>query len=249
MRALDHLSRQHAGLKEFHEEMTAKINPMKAPTQESVEEAFGGNAASGISKIVPYSGYYSMDLAQGAFLSIDTNCYRVVLGERSSVEYVRVLISISLDGTTSTEHTFDANVSFDGGVLDIPGVLTLTFARTYLEGVLVTFTGTIGSAEVNGFTRYNPVPLSSFVGDYVWVEGLPPSSPALSIGSDSDIIFKGQRVTYYSYDPSMYVLMFDRESKQEVLMMGTAGAMGLACSAEGGLAVTIPEPTSPSPFE
>ena len=116
-----------------------------------------------VDKLVAFTGYYSLNVAPGAFLSIDT------IEERSTSpiqETTIVSINVSMDGKSATTYLFGGGATFDGVTLTIPGKLALKFTREYSAGHLVTFSGTIGGVNVNGETYYNPVPLSAFIGDY-----------------------------------------------------------------------------------
>jgi hypothetical protein len=208
-----------------------------------------------ISKLVPFTGYYSMDGAPAAFLSIDTTEERLVSHGQPTLpiqETINVSISVSMDGKSSTSYAFGDEATFDGVTLNIPGRLTLKFSRQYREGHLASFTGTIGGVSVSGESYFNQVPLSAFIGDYYDVET---SRKVLSI-TESSVLFDSsiftntsgelQRVNRYNYLPAMFVITFSGEPNAEpkfTLMLGTAGKNGLACSIQGGgtprLAVSI----------
>jgi hypothetical protein len=136
-----------------------------------------------VSKLAAFTGYYAMNVAPGAFLSIDT------IEERSispMQETTIISINVSMDGKSATTYLFGGGATFDGVTLTFPGKLTLKFTREYSDGHLVAFSGTIGGVTVNGETYYNPVPLSAFIGDYYDAQT---SKLALSIKSDSEILF------------------------------------------------------------
>jgi len=191
-----------------------------------------------VNKLVPFTGYYSMNVAPGAFLSIDTIEQRSM----SAIEKTTsITISVSMDGKSATAYPFNEGAAFDGVRLNIPGLLTLDFSREYRDGRLVSFAGQIGDVNVSGETYFNQVPLSAFVGNYYDVQT---SRPALTITNNLELLFdfsifsggtgKLQRVQSYSYLPAMYVLMFSGEHAPEstkfTLMLGTASKNGLACS-------------------
>lgn len=198
---------------------------------------------AGINQLVPFTGYYSMSIAPGAFLSIDTT------DVPSSTQPIfpvptspTITVSVSMDGKTSSTYPFTGSASFDGSTLHIPdGKIKLQLTRNYDDGRLVSFTGTIDSKTVNGSTYYNPVPLSAFVGDYFDADT---GKQALSIKSDSSIMFdfsifsgggKLQQVESHTYTPAMFVLAFTgSDGTKFILMLGTAGKSGLACSIQGG---------------
>ncbi len=198
-----------------------------------------------VSKLVPFTGYYSMTaasgVAPGAFVSIDTT-------EQQSPKATNIVINVSMDGKSIfASYPFSQGDSFDGRTLNIPsGKLTLDFTRHYKDGQLATFSGTIGGVNVSGGTYFNPVALSAFIGDY-----FDPATgkKALSIKSDTEILFdfsalsknpsgRLKAVIGYSYVPAMFVLTFSGGSGSEpgkfMLMLGTAGKLGLACSIQDG---------------
>lgn len=196
-----------------------------------------------VSKLAAFTGYYSIrgaaGVAPGAFVSIDTT-------EQHSPKATNILINVSMNGTSLfASYPFGEGDTFDGRTLNIPGKLTLHFTRQYKDGELVTFAGTIGGVDVNGGTYFNPAPLSAFIGDYY---DPATTKKALSI-SDTEILFdfsslskspsgRLTAVSNYSYVPGMFVLTFSgppgSEPPKFMLMLGTAGALGLACSVQDG---------------
>jgi len=199
--------------------------------------------ANDVSKLVPFTGYYSMNAAPGAFLSIDTtDDYVIAAGNQKTTT---ISINVSMNGKSIETYSFADGATFDGRTLKVPGKLSLEFTRQYKDGHLVAFSGTIGSKNVNGETSFNPVPLSAFIGDYY---DLLTSTKVLTIKSDTDIQFdfsalsdpsgELQRLSGYSYVPAMFVLSFSGPAGAQppkfMLMLGTAGALGLACSIQDG---------------
>ena len=198
---------------------------------------------SDIEKLAQFTGYYSMDVAPGAFLSIDTVETVASTGATSTPA---ITVNVSMDGKSSASYAFDGKAQFDGENLTIPdGNITLKFSRGYANGELASFQGTIGDKAIKatGSTYYNPVPLSAFIGDYYDVIT---RNKVLSIKGATSIlfdfsIFSGssgtlQAVDSYSYTPAMFVLTFSGSGPSPtkfVLMLGTAAASGLACSIQG----------------
>jgi hypothetical protein len=141
-----------------------------------------------VSRLVSFTGSYSINVARGAFLSIDT------IQERSASpaqpasppsKKPKISVSVSMDGSSTTNSVSDG-ATFDGVTLNVPGHLTLDFNREYREGRLASFAGTIGGVPVNGETHYNQVPLSAFVGDYYDVQS---SNKVLSTAADRVLRF------------------------------------------------------------
>jgi hypothetical protein len=210
-----------------------------------------------VNKLVPLTGYYSLNVAPAAFLSIDTIEQRSISpGQPPSPiqAATNISISVSMDGSSVTTYPFGDGATFDGVSLNIPGQLTLEFSREYRDGHLVSFSGTIKGVDVRGETYFNQVPLSAFVGDYYDAQT---SRLVLSIKDNLELLFdfsmfsgtsgELQQVHSYGYMPAMFVLTFGSESSSEprkfTLMLGTVGKNGLACSIQGGatprLAVSI----------
>lgn len=204
-----------------------------------------------VSKLVPFTGYYAMNVAPGAFLSIDTTeAVSVAAGIQKTTS---VTVNVSMDGTSVTAYPFSDGATFDGATLIIPsgklGKLTLHLSREFSDGHLVKFSGTIGSTNVAGTSYFNPVPVSAFVGDYYYYDKKTAKKVhALSIKSDTQILFdfsvfstpsgQLQQVNSFSYVPAMFVLTFNNTTHglpaKFMLMLGTAGAFGLACSIQDG---------------
>ena len=215
------------------------------------------NHVTDVNKLVPFTGYYSMNVAPGAFLSIDTIEERSISPVQPPLPVqaaTSISISVSMNGSSVTTYSFGDGATFDGGTLNIPGQLTLDFTREYSDGHLLSFAGTIQGVDVRGETYFNQVPLSAFVGDYYDVQTsrlVPSIKDNLELLFDFSL-FSGvpgelQQVHSYGYVPAMFVLTFSGEPGSEgrkfTLMLGTVGKNGLACSIQGGatprLAVSI----------
>jgi hypothetical protein len=216
------------------------------------------NHVTDVSKLVPFTGYYSLNVAPAAFLSIDTIEERSIPpGQPPSPiqATTNISISVSMNGSSADTYSFGDGATFDGVTLNIPGQLTLKFSREYSDGRLASFTGTIKGVDVRGETYFNQVPLSAFVGDYYDVQT---SRLVLSIKDDLALLFdfsmfsgtpgELQQVDRYGYMPAMFVLTFGgaepgSQPRAFTLMLGTVGKNGLACSIQGGatprLAVSI----------
>jgi len=244
---------QHAALIDFHTKIEGILAEVKNPTKELVEEIFNGVKSPDIDSIVPFTGYYSMDAAKGAFLSIDTTEAYYRFTQKITFSTATVAVTVSMNGTTSTTYPLDKSTTFDGKTLTIPNVLSITLTRQYHDGALVTFTGMVNKVNVTGSTQFNPIKLSTFNGNYTAVSS---GKEVLSVNDsptnafDSSIAFDFgsglQDVRFYTFTPLMFVLMFSApvSGDKYVLMLGTAGSMGLACfiqqGSTGGYAFTIP---------
>lgn len=248
---------QHAALADFHDKTEQMLAKLENPTQESVEKVFNSMRSADSDTLMSYTGYYSMDAAPGSFLSIDTVESYYKLSQKITISTSAVTISVSMNGTTSKTYPFGQGSTFDGKTLTIPNVLKITLTRQYNNGTLVTFSGVINNVNVTGSTQFNPIKLSTFNGHYytVTTSGIKkmlsvdrsatnPYSSTIAFDFGSGM----QEVRFYTFTPLMFVLMFYNRGSQDkekyVLMLGTAGSMGLACFIQHGpsgeYAVTIP---------
>jgi len=186
------------------------------------------------SELAAFSGYYELTVAPGAFIAIQGQ-YIFVQGIG---EIYAVLISYSMDGVTSTGYGFElTGMSFTGNVLTIngatgqPDILKLTFDRSYAanEGTLVNVSGTINGTSVNGYTRFNPVPLSDFSGSAM-TNNL---GVSLTVISDDEVLYAGKQfatpMQNILYVPDMYILAYPAVNPTVVMSFGTDGLQGNAC--------------------
>ncbi|GHN01969.1 hypothetical protein WSM22_34580 [Cytophagales bacterium WSM2-2] len=258
MRHLKHPERDQ--LKGIHHKIEDALKKLKDPTQESAEKtihALLGSRSNDTSSLVLFTGYYSMNTAPHAFLSIDTTELYVtyVLSQKItiSIHIPAITVNVSMDGITSTPHTFDSSCSFDGRNLVIPNVLQLVLTRVYNSGQLVTFSGTITdkgkSTAVSGSTYFNPVELPVFVGDYKEAkQGVKNPKTILKVAKGSlkfDFGTGLENISIFTYTPAMYVVLFEHPAGTlYTLMLGTDSEHGLACFITDGktndFAVTIP---------
>lgn len=237
-------------------EMSEKLAVLRNPTKESVAKALGKNESGIVELLTPFTGYYSIEGGNNGFISIDTveNYFTYSQQIDSLFLLNTITVTISTDGINQKTYTFyvDLNWIFDGLILEIPNAgLAIAFTRCYKSGVLVSFEGTLRGVNIKGNTHFNPVPLSNFAGEYFLKTN---KTKVLSISSTSSVQFSFNNdkelipVPYFSYFPSMFVLFFPDHTKKDFiceLMMGTAGAKGLASSIvspniNGLLAVSIP---------
>jgi hypothetical protein len=90
-----------------------------------------------VDKLVPFTGYYSMNLAPGAFLSIDTVEERSMPSAQptSPIEKTtNIAISVSMNGTSASVYSFSDGATFDG-VLSIRDDLAILFDFSILSGI------------------------------------------------------------------------------------------------------------------
>jgi hypothetical protein len=256
---MNHLKEsQHAEAINLHNKAENLLAKLKAPTKEEVEKAFSTITSPNGQSIIPFTGYYSMSAAPGAFLSVDTTELYYKLTQKITISAASATVTVSMDGKTSTTYPLNQSTSFDGSTLTIPGVLTITFKRAYNNGVLVTFAGTVNNTAVTGSTQFNPIALSTFNGLYTALPSLKQvlsvhdsSKRIPSVSFDTSVSFdfgSGLReLKLFTFVPLMFVLSFknpDSPSDSYILMLGTAGSKGLACfinqGSTGEYAFTIP---------
>lgn len=251
---MENLKTNSATLSGYHNKAKEVLAKLDNPTKESVENALKDIKSVSADSIVPFTGYYSMDVASGAFLSIDTVETYYTLSQKITISLATVTVTISMDGLTSQTYPLDQTTTFDGKTLVIPNILTITLTRNYHDGILTTFSGKVYSANVNGSTQFNPIQLSTFTGKYY--AATPSLKEVLSVNASATVPFDSsiafdfgsglQGIRLYTFTPLMFVLMFANPATMEeyVLMLGTAGSKGLACFIQHGTtgeyAVTIP---------
>lgn len=189
--------------------------------------------------LINFSGFYQIptDGHPLAFIAIQSQYLKS--SEAPTLDGNCVMISYSLDGTTSTGLLFDpSSMTFDSttNVLNIPASTTydainLTFTREYnsKNGSLVSIKGNIGGQTVQGSTLFNPVPLSAFSG--VTMTSLD-KTEKITINSDSTINYSSNNVSVTAgnivYVPLMYIVEAMTTDSIFVLSLGTDGLRGLA---------------------
>jgi hypothetical protein len=83
-----------------------------------------------------------MNVARGAFLSIDTIAGRSTSRSQPASpvqETPQISVNVSVDGESSTTYSFNDRATFDGATLNIPAHLSLDFKRQYQDGRLASF--------------------------------------------------------------------------------------------------------------
>lgn len=177
-----------------------------------------------------FSGYYTVpSIHPRAFLSIQAEYSNV-----DGLDIYGVIISYSLDGITSNGVYFDeGSMTFNNNTLTIPSEeLTITFNRGYnsTNGSLISVSGKIGVHEVQGYTPFNPVPLTAF-GGVTLTSQIKNSIKAssLEIINENEIVFNGTPVKSFIYVPLMYILAFPIENPEYVLSFGPDGLKGNSC--------------------
>jgi hypothetical protein len=238
-------------LKSSSKTIEETLGKLKKPTQKMAEKAVRDllpSSRNDASALIPFTGYYSINKAAGAFFSIDTAEVYInfPLTKRIMIRYSYpiITINVSLDGKTFTSYPFDSGASFDGKTLKITGVLQVSLVRGYQGGQLVTLSGTISGNTVSGSTYFNPVELPVFVGTY---KEIVTKQPKLTVANSSLMFDFGaglQNIRAFTYNPAMYVVQFENAGVTYTLMLGTAAKQGLACFITNGtsndFAVTIP---------
>lgn len=186
-----------------------------------------------------------MDHAPGSFFTVDSNM--VFVKDKGSIFDVSLIVS--MDGYTSKRYAFTGE--FDGTLLyqvsaDLNGGanFVLNFTRhDGSNGPLVSFTGTISLeggpvVHVSGSTYDNPVPYSTFVGNYYEYTQPGKAVSVMLIREDQRIMFKSGCLLFpiedFVYNLNMFFFTYIGESEKELLvrnlLMGTDDAKGLVCS-------------------
>ena len=231
-------------LASYHRQLLEKV---RKSSPETVDISAGALA------LIPFSGYYSLGSAPGAFFAIDTNLY---FGSVLSTPAYDVSLIVSLDGTKSYRFPFSG--AFDGVRLvqkskESGGQLTidLTLNRTASSGgPTVSCSGTIElpgrpQLSVSGSTYNNPIPPFVFAGVYYETKSLhlSPSEEekvavrVMEIKDDLQVLYdfgkndgELQPVELYTYNMNMFFFSFQQGTDAVNLIMGTAAAGGFACN-------------------
>ncbi|MCP3943506.1 MAG: hypothetical protein GY710_18780 [Desulfobacteraceae bacterium] len=201
------------------------IQTILFPEVESSKEL--PNIMSG--ELAKYSGYYKVpSIAKNAFVSIQAEYVVFVDG---FLEINKVLIGVSLDGITSKGYSFIAvdDMKFENNTLSMPNQsINITFNRGYdsVNGSLVTITGSVmGHQIVDGYTLFNPVPLSGFGGATMTNA----KNDALTVVSDTEVIYNGTTMKNIIYVPIMYILANPADKPTTEMSFGTDGLKGNTC--------------------
>jgi hypothetical protein len=253
MKTLPHFQSIH--LEGIHGKIEASLKRLEDPTHETAEKAITAlfpSSSSDTRALIPFTGYYAISSGSNAFLSIDTSelyiTHEITKKITVSLTLPAITINVSLHGETPKSYPFDSSCSFDGKTLIIPNVLTLDLTRVNEGGPLATLSGTINDASVTGSTYFNPVELPVFSGTY---KSLKTGEHNLVLRvANSFLMFDFesgdglQNIPVFTYNPAMYVVMFEHAGEKYVLMLGTAARNGLACfithNEINDFAVTIP---------
>lgn len=253
VKPVEYLTIQHQEFINSHNETLAKIDSIENLTKEAIERELEISSLAN-NDLASYTGYHSIDNTdKGAFLAVDTVEWTLT-APLGLINFTLINIAASLDGETSGSVPFSYPSSFIKNRLLIPDVLDLTFSRAYNNGVLSTFNGKIGTTSVNGLSRFNPVPLATYAGEY-FSSTATGSKPVLLVGDNGELKFdfgsgNGDliTVTEYAYYPAMFVLVFKENTSANtfVLMLGTSGTKGLVCDIEQEGSVNRSVTTFPS---
>lgn len=187
----------------------------------------------GSAQLSDYSGYYSIATRKHprAFISIQGE--NLAAPELTSDYLSRVLISVSLDGTSVQSWYYDTagQMSFANGVLKMPAQnITLRFKRqaNRKAGSLFSMKGKVQNRQVSGTSRFNSIPLSVFAGTMTDKAG----QHTLVITEAGDVSLDGVVIPDYQYVPTMYILagpITDPEIDPQpvtVLSLGYSGKNG-----------------------
>ena len=184
---------------------------------------------SSANELAKFSGYYSIpSIAPGAFISIQAEYIDIA----NPIDAYVVLIGVSLDGKTSKGFYFNEGMTFENGLLFIPSEnISIAFNRTYnpTNKSLVSITGTIDDKTVNGFTLFNPVPLTAFKGKMISKAVKGKAETTLEVKGMNEIVLNGVTMKAILYVPIMYILAAPSSAPTHVFSFGTDGLKGNTC--------------------
>lgn len=246
---------QKEKLSTLQKEFESKISQFENPTQNNIDNLLLETQIDKM-QLVYLSGHYVINnLKAKGFVSINTTNYKFEVQAKNKVFIVKIPvinISVSLDGKTSKEFTFE-DITFYRNNLIIDGYLDINFSRKYNIGKIVSFSGTIQTQSekifITGATYFNSVPLKAFSGTYRELTGFTVGNHIMRI-TDSSLVFDfgdgPVEITEYIYKPSVCTLEFYKPKSVEKfeVLLGLSGNSGLACNIlskhRTRFAVTIP---------
>jgi hypothetical protein len=220
------------------------IDPVAASLSRNLFTIPGGGpsgsatSAPSAQALASFSGYYALNIAPGAFVSISGR----YLCMNGVIDAYQVGIGFSLDGVTSTSFWFDSSMSFDPatGALSAPCV-ALTFSSGFdpATGTLARVSGTVGGLPAAGSTYFNPVPLSAF-GPARLTDKT--DANAVQVLGDTSVAYVtaggvASTIDTFIYVPLMYIVGTQIDSSELILSLGTDGPRGLACIVMAGTSV------------
>jgi hypothetical protein len=193
--------------------------------------------------LADFSGYYQTPTPANPLAFVSIQAQYVTLLPDKSYDLYFIMISVSLDGLSSKGYYYDPfTMSFDGATLNMPkqGIaLKLTRGYNPADGSLVSLTGTVNGAEVNGNTLFNPVPLSAFGG----VSMTNDKGDQLTVNNDNSVTYNGKKMDNIIYVPLMYILAYPADNPTTVMSFGTAGSHGNACIVTQAVSTVYAIPT------
>jgi len=226
-------------LSKYHRELEANYKVMAESDKEISDH---------VKALIPLTGYYSMALAPGAYLIIDTN---LVIPEGAQAPYPHVSVVISMDGKVKKS-------KFNGTFIDgrlkqtigLNDVVDLVFVRPNLDssnGVVAQFEGLISGTVVKGSTFDNPTSYDTYIGKYyletkniletknddnepvLVLEIKPEFQISYDYGSNDGILSKVDGFTF-SLNTWFFSTSFDDNSQDVKFIMGSGTGNGLACN-------------------
>ena len=193
-----------------------------------------------------YTGYYSLVGAGGDSVGAGAYLQIISSGNENSLFDI-ASIAISTNGTTVVTHTSGFTIDNIHNMITIPDVCSITLVKNNNERAVSTLHGTVNNLAVTGANYLSPAPLEILAGSYKTpatgnkeilsiVRNTSGTGPVFNITFDFGS--GAQVISDYTYDPTMYLLSFDKvpaatTPEKYVLMLGTGEGKGLACYVVG----------------
>ncbi|HEX4303803.1 MAG TPA: hypothetical protein VHZ78_13485 [Rhizomicrobium sp.] len=207
--------------------------------------------AGPVDQLIPFTGLYNLDRADGGFILIDTKMSYADTGGPEPVLTNSASVTISLNNFSSGSYGFADYGAFDGRTLTVTfegtEIARLELSKHYEDGNVSALKGHAYGEPVAGKSPFNPITLPVFAGEYFdYAKQL----GRLIVGSDCAVFYRPEetgvyvRVGQYDYDYAMFVITIHGFGPDVLLEMGTAPAMGKAAGnmSTGSLWFTVRDP-------
>lgn len=205
---------------------------------------------SPVQALIPFTGFYMLDVKIGSFIMVDTEQLTVLGSGGKPVSTYSATVTLCADGVTSKQFSLGSHCTFNDNNLVITNTViggTTANLRFSNASGNSSVSGTFNDKHVAGSSPFAPISLSLWSGTY-YTQGpvdnkVYPYAPTLKIDPDGTVFFAAdgaalKPVQQYSYDYAMFVIglvLGPDPTKATLFEMGTASGWGrVAGNAEHG---------------